>query len=170
MLINLSRVACNLVTNFEVALIKKLWQCSRNRTLPSPPPTLGEGYGYVGYLGIPSIFQLVCHTFLSITFAFICYSRSVEARNCRSDRRETGSQIDQIGKNRKPHRMKSENPSIFFTKTKNQTLKFGKTENRIEYHIRKPVNIFRENRKPNAKIRKIRKPQRTPKPKNRSKM
>ena len=52
--------------------------------------------------------------------------------------------------------MKSENPSIFFTKTKNQTLKFGKTENRIEYQIRKPVNIFRENRKPNAKIRKIR--------------
>ena len=58
--------------------------------------------------------------------------------------------------------MKSENPSIFFTKTKNQTLKFGKTENRIEYQIRKPVNIFRENRKPNAKIRKICKPQRTP--------
>ena len=66
--------------------------------------------------------------------------------------------------------MKSENPSIFFTKTKNQTLKFGKTENRIEYQIRKPVNIFRENRKPKAKIRKIRKLQRTPKPKNRSKM
>ena len=34
-----------------------------------------------------------------------------------------------------------------------------KTENRIEFQIRKPVNIFRENRKPNAKIRKIRKPQ-----------
>ena len=54
----------------------------------------------------------------------------------------------------------------------------GKTENRIEYQIRKPVNIFRENRKPNALIRKIRKPQRPPnrktevflaqKPKNRS--
>ena len=131
MLINLSRVACNLVTNFEVALIKKLWQCSCNRTLPFPP-TLGEGYGYVGYLGIPAIFQLVCHTFLSITFAFICYSRSVEARNCRSDRRETGTQTDQI----------------------------GKTENRVEYEIRKPVNIFHENQKPNAKIRKNRKPHR----------
>ena len=34
-----------------------------------------------------------------------------------------------------------------------------KTENRIEYQILKPVNIFRENRKPNAKIRKICKPQ-----------
>ena len=48
--INQSRVACNLVTNFEVALIKKLWQCSvLSRTLqvavPSPPPTLGEGEG-----------------------------------------------------------------------------------------------------------------------------
>ena len=113
-------MACNLVTNFEVALIKKLWQCSCNRTLPFPP-TLGEGYGYVGYLGIPAIFQLVCHTFLSITFAFICYSRSVEARNCRSDRRETGTQIDQI----------------------------GKTGNHVEYEIRKPVNIFHENQKPN---------------------
>ena len=48
-------MACNLVTNFEVALIKKLWQCSvLSRTqrvaLPSPPPHLGvgevEGYGY----------------------------------------------------------------------------------------------------------------------------
>ena len=43
----------------------------------------------------------------------------------------------------------------------------GKTENRIEYQIRKPVNSFRGKRKPNAKIRKMRKPQRTPKPKNR---
>ena len=41
-------MACNLVTNFEVALIKKkLWQCSvLSRTLPSPPPTtLGEVEG-----------------------------------------------------------------------------------------------------------------------------
>ena len=44
----------------------------------------------------------------------------------------------------------------------------GKTENRIEYQIRKPVNSFRGKRKLNAKIRKMRKPQRTPKPKNRS--
>ena len=73
---------------------------------------------------------MVCHAFVSITFAFSCYSRSVEARNCRSDRRETGTQIGQI----------------------------GKTENRIGYQIRKPVSIFRENRKPNAKQRKIRKP------------
>ena len=41
----------------------------------------------------------------------------------------------------------------------------GKTENRIEYQIRKPANSFRGKRKPNAKIRKMRKPQRTPKPK-----
>ena len=43
----------------------------------------------------------------------------------------------------------------------------GKTENRIEYQIRKPVNSFRGKRKPNAKIRKMRKLQRAPKPKNR---
>ena len=41
-------MACNLVTNFEVALIKKLWQCSvLSRTplvaLLSPPPHLGGG-------------------------------------------------------------------------------------------------------------------------------
>ena len=57
-------------------------------------------------------------------------SRSVEARNCRSDRRETGTQIGQI----------------------------GKTENRIGYQIRQPFSIFCENRKPNVKKRKIRKP------------
>ena len=50
----------------------------------------------------------------------------MEARNCRSDRRETGTQIGQI----------------------------GKTENRIGYQIRKPVSIFRENRKSHAKKRK----------------
>ena len=58
----------------------------------------------------------------------------MEARNCRSDRRETGTQVGQI----------------------------EKTENRIEYQIQKSVNIFCEDRKPNAKIRKIRKPQLTP--------
>ena len=105
-------------------MIKILWQCSvLSRTLrvavPSPPPTLreGEGRGRVRLLfgvGIPAIFQLICHAFLSITFAFSGYSRSVEARNCRSDRRETGTQIGLI----------------------------GKTENRIGYQIRKPVSNF----------------------------
>ena len=123
-----------------MALIKILWQCSvLSRTLrvavPSPPPTLREGVGrgrvrlLVGYLGIPAIFQLVCHAFLSITFAFSGYSRSVEARNCRSDRRETGTQIGQIGK--------SENPLVFFAKTENQMLKNGKSENRNEHQNRK---------------------------------
>ena len=112
-----------------------------SRTLPSPPPSgRWRVRLHVGYLGIPAIFLLVCHAFLSITFAFSSYSRSVDARNCRSDRRETGTQIGQI----------------------------GKTKNRIGYKIRKPVNIFCENREPNVKNRKIRKPQWTPKPKNRS--
>ena len=51
-----------------------------------------------GYLGISTIFQLVCYAFVSITFVLRCYPRSVEARNCRSDRREAGNQIGQTGK------------------------------------------------------------------------
>ena len=50
--INQSHVACNLVTNFGVALIKKRWQCSvLSRTLrvalpsPPPPPPWGGGEG-----------------------------------------------------------------------------------------------------------------------------
>ena len=35
----------------------------------------------------------------------------------------------------------------------------GKTENHIGYQIRKPNSIFDKNRRPNAKNRKIRKPQ-----------
>ena len=135
-------MACSLVTYFEVALMKKLWQCSvlsRNLrvAVPSPPlPSPHPGGGgrvrlHVGFLGIPAISQLVCHAFPSITFAFSGYSRSVEPRNYRIDRRETGTQIGQI----------------------------GKAKNCIGYQIRKPVSIFRENRKPNAKKRKIRKPQ-----------
>ena len=116
-------MACNLVTNFKVALIKKLWQCSvLRRTLrvavPSPPPPPPWGRGrvrlHLSYLRIPAIFQLVCRAFLSIKLAFSGYSRSVEVRNCRSDRRETGTQIGQI----------------------------GKTENRIGYQIQEPVSIF----------------------------
>ena len=109
--------------------------------LPSPPPPhwgRGRVRLHVGFLGSPAISQLVCHAFTSITFAFSGYPRSVEPRNYRIDRRETGTQIGQI----------------------------GKAKNCIGYQIRKPVSIFRENRKPNAKKRKIRKPQWTPKLKN----
>ena len=71
-----------------------------------------------------AIFQLVCHAFLStLNFAFSGYSRSVEVRNCRSDQREFGTHRGQT----------------------------RKTKTRIGYQIRKPVSIFRENRKPNAK-------------------
>ena len=55
----------------------------------------------------------------------------MEAHNYLSDRKETETQIDQI----------------------------AKTENRIGYQIPKSVSIFRENQKPSAKKRKIRKPQ-----------
>ena len=120
--------------------MKKLWQCSvlscnLRVAVPSPPPPpwgRGRVRLHVGFLGIPAISQLVCHAFPSITFAFSSCSRSVEPRNYRIDRRETGTQIGQI----------------------------GKAKNCIGYQIRKLSSIFRENRKPNAKKRKIRKPQR----------
>ena len=46
-------MACNLVNNFEVVLIKKLWLCSvLSRTLrvvvPAPTPHLGGGGGEGG--------------------------------------------------------------------------------------------------------------------------
>ena len=111
-----------------------------SRTLPSPSPW-GRGSGrvrlHVGYLGIPAIFQLVCHAFLSITFAFSGYSRSVETRNCRSDRRETGTQIGQIGKTENRIDIKSENPLVFFAKIENHMLKNGKSANYYEHQNRK---------------------------------
>ena len=133
-------MACNLVSNFEVALIKKLWQFSMlSHTLcvavPSPPPPPPRGGGrvrlHVSYLEIPATFQLVCHAFLSITFAFSGYSRSVEVCNCHSDGRQIRTQIGQI----------------------------GITENRIGYQSQKPISSSRENRKPSVKKRKICKPQ-----------
>ena len=131
-------MACSLVTNFEVALMKKLWQCSvlsRNLrvAVPSPPPPWGRGRVrlHVGFSGIPAISQLVCHAFPSITFAFSGYSRSVEPRNYRIDRRETGTQIGQIGKAK--NCIGSENPLVSFAKTENQMLKNGKSANRNEH-------------------------------------
>ena len=46
--------------------------------------------------------------------------------------------------------------------------KIGKTDNHIGCQNRKTASIHYENRKPDAKKRKIRKPRWTPKPKNRS--
>ena len=133
-------MACNLVSNFEVALIEKLWQFfvlshTLHVAVPSPPPPPTRGGGrvrlHVGYLEILATFQLVCHAFLSITFAFSSYSRSVEVCNCHSDGRQIGTQIGQI----------------------------GITENRIGYQSQKPISISGENRKPSVKKRKICKPQ-----------
>ena len=50
-------MACNLVTNLGVALIKKRWQCSVfSHTLrvavPSPPPHLGGGGEGTGNLNL----------------------------------------------------------------------------------------------------------------------
>ena len=67
----------------------------------------------------------------------------MEARNCRSDRRETGTQIGQIGK--------TENPLVFFAKTENQMLKNGKSANRNEHQNRKTEVFWRKNRKTDLK-------------------
>ena len=118
-----------------------------SRTLPSPSPW-GRGSGrvrlHVGYLGIPAIFQLVCHAFLSITFAFSGYSRSVEARNCRSNRKETGTQIGQIGKieNRIGYQIRK--PFIF---RENRNQRDGKSANRNDYQNRKTEVFWHKNRK-----------------------
>ena len=127
-----------------------------SRTLPSPPPPSGRGRVrlHVGYLGIPTIFQLVCHTFLSITFAFSCCSRSVGARNCRSDRRETGTQIGQKSKYR----------IIFFTKTENQMLKYGKSANRNENQNQKNRIFLAQKPKTDLKNSQNRKNRKSPCP------
>ena len=106
-------------------------------------PSAGEGEGY---RGISTIFQLVCYAFVSITFALRCYSRSVEARNCRSDRRETWNQIGQTGKteNRNGYQ-------IFFVKTENQMLKNGKYANRNEHENRETEVFWHKNRKTDLK-------------------
>ena len=129
-------MACNLVTNFKVASIKKLWQCSvPNGTLrvglPSPPQlTLGEGEGEgTATRRLPRDPCDLSIGLSSIPFAFSSYSRSaVEARNC---------QIGQIGKIKTASHSKSENPLVFFAKTENQMLKNGKSANRDEHQNRK---------------------------------
>ena len=128
--INQSRVACNLVTNFVVSLIKKPWQCfvlscTLHIATPSPPsPTLGGGGTATCRLPRDRYnIQIGLSWFILITFAFSCYLRSVKARNCCSGQRKTRTQIGQI----------------------------GKTKKCIGYQIWKPVNIFCKNGKPNVK-------------------
>ena len=148
-------MACSLVTNFEVALMKKLWQCSvlsRNLRVAVPSPPLPSPWGrgrvrlHVGFLGIPAISQLVCHAFPSITFAFSGYSRSVEPRNYRIDRRETGTQIGQIGKAKNCIGYQIRKPLVFFAKTENQMLKNGKSANRNEHQNWKTEVFWCKNR------------------------
>ena len=68
----------------------------------------------------------------------------MEARNCRSDRRETGTQIGQIGK--------TENPLVFFAKTENQMLiRNGKSANHNELQNRKTGVFWHKNRKTDLK-------------------
>ena len=159
-------MACNLVSNFEVALIKKLWQFSMlSHTLcvavPSPPPSPRGGGRvrlHVGYLEIPATFPLVCHAFLSITFAFSGYSRSVEVCNCHSDGRQIGTQIGQM---KTALDIKAKNPLVVLAKIKNQVLKNGKSANHSEHQNQKSKVFWHKNRKtknhktenPNAPLR-----------------
>ena len=96
------------------------------------PPTLGEGEG-TATRRLPRVPCDISIGSSRIPLDNICVKRhaAAVARNCHSNRRETGTQIGQI----------------------------GKTENRIEYQIRKPIGIFGENRKPNAGKWNICKPQ-----------
>mgnify|MGYP000229422192 CR=1 FL=1 len=82
----------------------------------------------------------------------------MEARNCRSDRRESGTEIGQIGKPKTASNIKSENPLIFFAKTENQMLKNGKSANRNEHQNRKTEVFCLKNRKTDLKIAKTAKP------------
>ena len=65
----------------------------------------------------------------------------MEARNCHSDRRETGTQICQVGKTETTSDIKYENPLIFFAKTENQMLTNGKSANRNE-HQNRETEVF----------------------------
>ena len=76
---------------------------------------------------IPAIFQLVCHAFLSITFAFSDYSRLVEARNCRLRSKRNQNPNRSNKKDRKLHRISNPKPVSIFAKTENQMLKDGKS-------------------------------------------
>ena len=60
------------------------------------------------------------------------YSRSVEAQNCCSDRRETGTRSH----------TESEVPIVLLTKSENQTLKNGKSANHEKHHNRKTEFFF----------------------------
>ena len=93
----------------------------RRGSLASNSPWPGEGTATRGLPWDPCDISIGLSRIPSITVTFSGCSRSVEVRNCRSNRRETGTQIGQI----------------------------RKTENRIGYQIRKPVSIF--SRKPKTK-------------------
>ena len=68
--------------------------------------------------------------------------------NCRSNQRETGTQIEQNRKNQKPHwiHAKTEKPQVFSTKTETQMLKNEKSANCNEHQIRKTEVFWQKNR------------------------
>ena len=88
---------------------------------PPPPPSYWRGRVrlHLGYLGIPAIFQLVCHAFLSITFAFSGYSRSVEARDFAKTKTK-------FLKTQTAMNTKTEKPTCFGTKTEKPIWKIAK--------------------------------------------
>ena len=105
-------MACNLATNFEVALIKKLWKCS---------------------VLSPTLRVRAC---LSITFAFSGYSRSVETRNCRSDHQIIRNRNPNRS-NRKTENRIRKTVSIF-RENRKKKVKNGKSVNCNEKKNEKP--------------------------------
>ena len=67
--------------------------------------------------------------------------------NCRSDRRETGTQIDQIRKTENRIEYQIRKPAGIFAKTENQMLNNGKSANLNEYKNRKTDLKNSQNRK-----------------------
>ena len=69
------------------------------------------------------------------------------ALNCRSDRRQTGTQIGQIGKTENRIGNQNRNPLVFFAKIENQKLKNEKSANHNEHQNRKTEVFWHKNRK-----------------------
>ena len=82
----------------------------------------------------------------------------METRNCRSDRRETGTQIGQIGKTENRIDIKSENPLVIFAKIENHMLKTENPQTTMNTKTEKPKFFWRKNLFKNSQNRKTENP------------
>ena len=94
-------MACELVTNFEVALIKKLWQCSvLSRTLPRDPCDISIGLSRIPLdnICVWRVFEISGGAKLPL--------RPKRNRNPNRSKR----------KNRKPHRILNTKTRLYFSR------------------------------------------------------